>query len=162
MDLLKFRMNSTSLKDKTRPAILLGIVFLVLASPGAAQNIHGISPERAAGNPAIAILFENRLGSAPQQIVGDDFVRGEVIARFPLEMSDEEVEDLAKDVGALRVRRISSLGLFIVEAPPAAPPGVPSTQNLINRLWETQIPVIVEPNYIGGELTFVPLPPLAS
>lgn len=137
-------------------SILWGTVLAAVSVSVAAQssNVIGLPPQAVEHLPGAARLFEVRNASAPPRIVGvpgRDFVPGEVVARFPLELSDEEIELLAWLSGAHRVERLSPLGLFVIHGPP----GVPALEKLMEKLWETGAAVSIDANYVGG-LAFVP------
>ena len=138
----------------TRKRVLLIVAILLAAATSASAQpgtIIGLPPEAAANLPGIERLFANGNASAPPAIVNHPFIHGQVLARFPLEMADWEIEEVARRSGAPRVERLSAIGLFLLHGPPS----VPATERLMEKLWETHTAVTIDANYIG-ELTFFP------
>jgi hypothetical protein len=135
--------------------LILGLVLLAACSAAAVaqpRNVVGLPPEAASRLPGVPHLFQVRNASAPPQIrTGETFKLGEVIVRFHLEMSDEEIEQLARFSGADQVTRTSPLGLFLVKGRPT----VRATRDLMERLWNTRTTVDMTPNYLGGSFTAV-------
>lgn len=117
-------------------------------------RIHGMSPERAQLIPGIEHLFSVRTASQPPEILDEPYLAGEIVARFPLELSDSEVWDLARAAGADRVVRKSPLGLFLVQGPA----NEVSTERMLRLLWESELAFELSPNYTGqdGGVQFVP------
>lgn len=156
--------------DLMKQSSIVGLVMLVgsLALPG--QGRGQPPPEIPAGPPGIiglpmaavehipgvARLFASPNASDPPVIIrGEPFRPGEVVARFRLELSDDEVLQLARRAGALRVVRKSPLGLFVLHGPQSQK----ATEQVMHRIWETGKTVTVSPNYTGGGLTFMPNDP---
>lgn len=142
----------------------LAVVLVVLAmtSPAAGQEqpatrrIMGLPMEAVEHIPGVRRLFEVRNASATPTILRDEKFRlGEVVARFDLEQSDDDVLWLARRAGADRVVRKSPLGLFLIIGPPSQV----ATERVMVSLWETGRVVMISPNYVGGGLTFVPNDP---
>ncbi len=136
---------------------ILGILLLSAASSVAADsgNIRGRPPEALDELPGARKLFEVRNASAPPRIVNHNFKFGEIVARFWLELSDDDVKQLARRAGAPRVTRLSPLGLFLIKGPPS----IRATERIMTKLWETGAVVAIEPNYFGGRLAFSPNDP---
>ena len=91
-------------KSSSRIAALLAapaavvLVVLAMASPAAGQGqqaprrIIGLPMEAVEHIPGVARLFEVRNASAPPRILPDeDFRLGEIVARFDLDLSDDDV-----------------------------------------------------------------------
>ncbi|HEX9736977.1 MAG TPA: S8 family serine peptidase [Thermoanaerobaculia bacterium] len=134
--------------------VLFAVSVSALAESRTTRNIIGLSSDAVARLPGAARLFEVRNASAAPRILAHDFVPGQVVARFPPEVSDEEVEQLAWLSGADRVERLSPLGLFLFYGHPSRR----ATERLMEKLWEARLAVDVEANYVG-ELAFVPNDP---
>lgn len=134
--------------------VLFAVSASVFAEPSNSRNITGLAPEAVERLPGAARLFEVRNASAPPRIRHHAFLPGQVVARFPPKLSDEEIELLAWLAGADRVERLSPLGLFLIYGSPNRR----ATEKLMESLWESHTAVSIEANYLG-ELTFVPNDP---
>ncbi len=136
----------------------LFLVFGLLAAslPASAQrrNVVRLPREAVEHLPGVLDLFARPNASAPPRIRNHEFIPGEVVVRFGLDMTDEEIADVARSVGARRIERLSPIGLFLVHGPPSAR----GLERLMERLWETDTAVSIEPNYIG-QLAFQPNDP---
>ena len=123
-------------------------------------TIHGLSRGAVAHLPGIEKLFSRpNASSSPRIIQGESHRAGEIIARFQLEVSDEEVLQIARQAGATEVVRKSPLGLFLLRGLPTEA----ATQRMLDRLWGRGEVVTVTPNYSTARLvgTFLPNDPHA-
>ena len=146
-------------------AALLASAYGTLAgaqqeSPSQLSPIHGLSREAVEHLPGIENLFARPAASAAPRIEpGSPFREGEVVARFQLEVSDQDVLRIAREAGAKEVVRKSPIGLFLVRGPKSEA----ATQSLVDGLWARTEVVTASANYTGARLagTFEPNDPHA-
>ncbi len=129
--------------------------------PSQLSPIHGLPRPAVEHIPGIDGLFARPDASASPQIdPGSSFRLGEVVARFQLEVSDQDVLQIARQAGGHEVVRKSPLGLFLVRGPKSEV----ATQRMLDRLWERGEVVIASANYKAAKLAgiFEPNDPHAA
>jgi subtilisin family serine protease len=130
------------------------------SEPPVSSGIVGLPREALDHIRGIDDLFARANASAAPRIQpGAAFKLGELVARFRLEESDQDVLRIARQAGADEIVRKSPLGLFLLRGPKSEA----ATQRMIDLLWERNEVVTVTPNYTTVSLvgTFSPNDPHA-
>ena len=152
---------------------LFGLVGLVLwtAVPCLAQGsgvipgadppmIQGLSMEALERFPGVSRLFEvSEASGTPRIAPGSSYEPGEIIARFFLDVSDNEVQSIALQAGANEAVRLSPFGLFLLRGPTSDW----EVEQIMENLAATGKAVLISPNYLGeGGVAFSPNDPHAT
>lgn len=114
---------------------MAALVALAMADVGNADmvRVRGLSPEEVSKLPGAMTLFNISSASDSPRLLDHPYVEGEVVARFPLEYLDAEVDVLARMSGAVRADRLSPFGLFLITGEKRRG----ATERLMHALWET-------------------------